>query len=935
MKKLISLLALFPIILGCAYAQEQYGNIRGIVVDRDGHPLPGAAIVLESGLYTPLSTVSSDNGLFRLINLPPCLYSLSCALSGFKTYFQKNLDVRVGTKFDLKIIMEQASLQEEVLVIATAPVVDTKKVSTGATFDQVMLQEVPSARDPWVILQQAPGTQIYQENVGGSLSGTQSGITSKGMPASATYWNMDGISIYDMTEWRAAMFFDFDSFEEIQVVTGGQDASITTPGLSVNLVTRRGGNKYQGMTRVFFTNRDLQGDNRSKELIDLNYVGDRISQVMDYGFQLGGPAIKDKFWFWLGFGVQDIRQLTINGHPITSKLYNSNIKLNARLSAKNQAELALYIPRTYQKGRDGGPARPPETTWDQRPNGNIYIKLQDEHSFSSNFLLSLKVSYLRAGYELNPRGGFDTQPGWDRGTGIYSGTTSYTLTTRPQYEATLDGNFFREKLLGGSHEFKFGLLYRYAGSRRYYYNPGDVLKYYSNGIPFAAYVEREENTNYDYDRYDLYLTDSYTTGRLTLDIGLRLERHKSWIVASRVEASRSAPDLLPALTFPAIDPGLVFINLSPRIGLALDLTGDGKTMLRSYWGRLYGFPAPQFTFQLNPAVRAYAGYLWKDLNADDRVTTDELLGYPLQGIIDFGGFDPRDPAKLETPNVIDDNIKMQYIDTLRLGIERELFPNFALGATIGLGQLHHQMWLRLYDKETGIGITQEDYVGPYTGTITTDDGKTYSYEYWTLSRYRPPGYIHENQPDYQWKSSSIEITAAKRLSHRWMMNASVTVQSDRVYYGQKGYTDPTNIKMLDGSRRWGSDWMAKLSFLYQLPWGISFSGFANARQGYIFPERLRVLAPERAKVGLGSYVYIYTAKPGEKRYPDFYNCDLSLSKTIAFRDYGSLVIQVDAFNVFNFDHVLQRFYQVNSDRFNEVEKILNPRVIRFGVRYRF
>jgi hypothetical protein len=197
--------------------------------------------------------------------------------------------------------------------------------------------------------------------------------------------------------------------------------------------------------------------------------------------------------------------------------------------------------------------------------------------------------------------------------------------------------------------------------------------------------------------------------------------------------------------------------------------------------------------------------------------------------------------------------------------------------------------------------------------------------------------IRENRPDYHENYSSIEVTAVKRLSHRWMLNASFTYQVHNVYYGGKGYNDPTNIKIVDGGRYslGGSDWMAKLSFLYQLPWGFSFSGFANARQGYLFLERILVTTPERAKVGLGATTYIYTAKPGEKRYKDFYNTDLSLAKTFHLKNYGSVIFQVDAFNIFNFSHELDRFPQVNSPRYNQIQKILNPRVIRFGLRYTF
>ena len=89
------------------------------------------------------------------------------------------------------------------------------------------------------------------------------------------------------------------------IVTGGQDASIQTGGVSINLVTKRGGNKFQVQARTFFTNDHLQADNRTPEVVDLGYVGDRIDRIVDYGLQVGGPILKDRLWFWLGYGVQE------------------------------------------------------------------------------------------------------------------------------------------------------------------------------------------------------------------------------------------------------------------------------------------------------------------------------------------------------------------------------------------------------------------------------------------------------------------------------------------------------------------------------------------------------------------------------------------------------------------------------------------------------
>jgi hypothetical protein len=129
--------------------------------------------------------------------------------------------------------------------------------------------------------------------------------------------------------------------------------------------------------------------------------------------------------------------------------------------------------------------------------------------------------------------------------------------------------------------------------------------------------------------------------------------------------------------------------------------------------------------------------------------------------------------------------------------------------------------------------------------------------------------------------------------------------------------------------------MAKINFLFELPWGIAFSGFANARQGYNLGEQIVVDTPERAETGLGAYFYLDTVKPGTKRLPSFVNADLSLSKNVRLTGYGSLVLEVDAFNIFNFSHTLGRYNLANSPDYGQITSILNPRVIRLGIKYQF
>ncbi len=406
MKELPALVVALLLFSGLCLSQEQYGNVRGVVIDEQGIPLPGVAVSLDSELYTDRAVVTTESGIFRFINLAPGICLVKCEMPGFRTYVQENIIVRVGGNVDLKITMKPSTMEEEVTVVAESPVIDMKKTGTAVNVTQDMLQEIPSARDPWVILKQLPGIVTNKENVGGSESGQQASFKAKGTWPMYSMWNMDGVPITDMYfTGSSSLYYDFDSFEEMQVVTSGQDASIQTGGVSINFITRRGGNKFQVVTRAFFTNDSLQGENRTQELIDLDYVGNQINQILDYGIQVGGPIKKDRAWFWLGYGVQDIRHYSIDGFPDDTKLEGINAKLNLRLSRHNRAELAIIRNTKVKSGRGAGPTRPPETTYDQASNGAPLIKFEDEHMFSDNFLLSLKLSTYPLTFWLDPKGG--------------------------------------------------------------------------------------------------------------------------------------------------------------------------------------------------------------------------------------------------------------------------------------------------------------------------------------------------------------------------------------------------------------------------------------------------------------------------------------------------------------------------------------------------
>src|SRR5207244_1476501 len=95
-----------------------------------------------------------------------------------------------------RVVDGSGAVIPEVTVTGVSPVVDTKSVTLGTNFGKELLESIPSARDPWVIIEQTPGMVMDRQNVGGSASGQQASFGALGSSSNQT-WNMDGATITD------------------------------------------------------------------------------------------------------------------------------------------------------------------------------------------------------------------------------------------------------------------------------------------------------------------------------------------------------------------------------------------------------------------------------------------------------------------------------------------------------------------------------------------------------------------------------------------------------------------------------------------------------------------------------------------------------------------------------------------------------------------
>jgi hypothetical protein len=329
-----------------AHAQA-IGSIFGKVTDASGGVLPGVTVTVTGpSLQAPLIAVSSENGTYQFPSVPIGTFTVTFELASFKKAQRPNVVITTGFNAGVDQKLEIGSMTEEVTISAASPVVDTKKTATGATFSAEILEKIPTARDPWQIINMTPGVQAGL-NVGGSSSGQQVSLAARGTSANVQ-WNLEGGSITDLSSNSSPSYFNFDSFSEIQVTTGGGDVSVQSSGLAINLVTKSGSNVFKGSAVGTFENDAMQAQNVTKELFDAGangfLSGNPLSKINNYSIEYGGPIMKNRLWFWAAADKQDINVGILNFFDATKGGFCGDL-----VAAQKLSQTALRTLVTYDK----------------------------------------------------------------------------------------------------------------------------------------------------------------------------------------------------------------------------------------------------------------------------------------------------------------------------------------------------------------------------------------------------------------------------------------------------------------------------------------------------------------------------------------------------------------------------------------------------------
>ena len=955
MRRTFAVFILVLVFAAPSSAQTMFqGRIDATVLDAQGNAVPG--VVVEITGPTPMSQVTDQSGEAHFLNLSPGAYSLSATLSGFNTYRNTSVEVAAGRSVPLKIALQVSGVTESVQVNAESLVVDPGRqtITTSVTYDQ--LQKLPSSRDPWVVLQTVPGVVVDRVNVGGAESGQQSKVLAKGAAVTENTWNLDGIPVTDLAATGSSpTYYNFDMFQEMSVTTGGASATNPTAGAQLNMQFKNGSNRASGNAHYYGAGEGLQSTNLPDELLPLagpSGKGNRLKEINDVGFDVGGPIMRDKWWAWGSYGLTDGTLYTLNGDPDRTKLENYAFKSTAQLGDRVRPEFLFFRGNKTKNGRGASPLRAAPTTWDQTGPTPLY-KGQVNYTPGSTMFLTIRAGHVGNGFSLTPQGGMDTT-GYRDANRVRQGSYVFYETKRPDNSVLGDGTWFK-----GKHEIAFGGSWRHTKDDERQEFPGsgaDNLHAtdFATSRRISAYLYRPFFASSVGVNQSFYVGDTYHGGRLTAQLSLRFDRTYASMLESAQAAIPGFPTLLPAIVAPAEDKMIDISLFSPRVGISYALDENARTLLRASYG-LFGSQLGTGTVQsFSAASQALLIYSATDRNGNNVADPNEL-----ETLQNFSGVDPANPAAGVNFNRISPDVKAPKTHELVVGFDRELMPQFGISASMTWRKFTDLIWsgqdlaqqITVYPL---VGVTRADYEVEGTVQGNVEGIGAFSQQYFAPRESSLPagnGSEFRNRPDYTQQYLGFEVQATKRLSNKWMGRFGFSTNRHTESFGSDAaLQDPgpsTTWPNIDGGAfitgTTGSGkseiylilprYQVTASGLYQFPWGINAAANLVAREGYGMPffepvESADPVVPEKR---------VLLVDPKKSRLPAATSLDLRGEKSFLFGS-RELVLTADLFNAFNVSTVLGRQYDVTAGGntgYNQPIEIMNPRLLRFGVRFQF
>jgi hypothetical protein len=926
-----------------AFAQAQTtGSITGSVTDTSGAILPGVSITLsgERLIGGAQTQVTDTSGTYRFDRLSPGTYAVKYELQGFRTVDMP--DVRVSASFiaTINVKLEVGSVAETITVTGESPTVDVSSNLQQTVMNQEILEGIPTGRDPWSLAKLIPGVPVATYDVGGTQSMQQSSMSAHGSSTNDVSYNIDGATV----NWPGGgggatmIYYDQGMFEEVNYMTAAIPAEQMAGGVSINMVTKDGGNMWRGNARYNFANDSLQANNWDDTVAHVasinpaaTFLGNPTKKTYDFNVSGGGAIVQNKIWVngtirrWVVNKLVNAKNLDGSQALDDNTLKNYSGKVVWQMTA-NQKLTAGYFWNDKIRGhrRDSTTQIIPDIASVVQTNPvqttqAKYTGIRGPLVFESNF----SVMDGQTNYTYQP----DTAADAIRYVDNVTGKVDFASTReehQPNSRHQFDNVFtFGKSGVGGEHLIKGGVQW----GRLYYSSDysvrGDHYVEYNSGVPTQV---RQFNTPVVSENIarviGFFVQDSWSVNRLTLNVGGRWDRYVGELPDQERPGNR--------FIAPASFPGREVINQSRgvwRLGAAYDLTGSGRTALKASYSRYALQVGIDRVTSVNPVSNGNRTCPWTDPNGDGRFTDNE---YTASQCSAFSGGATTNFAP---------GVRWPYSDEVTTGVETQI----AGGVRIGAMYYYRTNRDQLGDRNNAVptsAYTQHMVTipnGPGGGPGTTNQ-QPQQVPVWNIpsSLASADQTVRSNEAHLDTEYQGVEFTATKRFSARWQMQAGFTIGKNEGGLGGGDLNDPNTIRYPRGIIGNDSERAFRISGSYRMPWEVTLAGSMLANNGYPYVSSFSLSRAAAAAQGITltrATQTIVLSERGEERLPDVTMVDLRLSRPFRF---GSRSIQptIDFFNIMNTDTRDNQNSAVGANYLLPTS-ILAPRIIRVGFSLNF
>ncbi|HJZ77395.1 MAG TPA: TonB-dependent receptor [Vicinamibacterales bacterium] len=911
-------------------SSEAQSAIAGVVRDSSGAVLPGVSVEASSPVLIEGSrTVVTDNaGGYRIENLRPGEYVVTFTLTGFRTVRREGIVLPTSFTAQVNAELSLGQLEESIVVTGESPLVDVRGSVSQSVMTREKLDTLPTGKDPFAVGQLIAGVTTTTPDVGGTQVMQQPTLQVHGSSNNDNVFMVDSVQIQHIGFGgnQTGFYFNDGLMEEISYQTSSLPAEAPVGGVQINMIPHDGGNAFHGTFFSTAANSSLQANNLSQDLVDLGFKAqNRVDTVYDINGTLGGPVRRDRVWF---FGTA--RRWSANnflGNTFTSTgaqaiddQHITDATIRVTWQATHDNKLSFHYDRSI-KWRGHRPnnwlnasINDPVSDVVQTTQLNYIGEIKWASTLGGRLLAEAAMFTLPVNYTLGfePDAAPDAIATFDQVRSTISGV-SPRMDTNSARMFTYAGNV---SYVTGSHNLKVGTQVRTGWSQELFTIRGDILQITSNGVANSVRLvntpsgHKEEGVN-----GAIYVQDAWRLGRVTLNPGLRYER----FVMSIPAQSAAAGTWVPARDFTAQDDIVNWNTVSPRFGVAWDMTGDGRTALKggvSRYDRLEGITIIQPLNQRNIAFQVCP---WSDANNDLTAQLSEIAM-------------PRCTGSLQ-PSLgnVDPGLKRPHQWEYTAMVQRQV----GASTSVSVGYYGRQ-FADLYTT-VNAAVPPSAYTPvSITNPLTNQPMTVYNQDPATRTSVRN---VVTTIPALSQTYNGVEFQVNTRLSKATLFGG-LTIGRD---YGDQDTTsscagcgnefnNPNNLINNRGAIGFDSTYQIRGGWTYFLPYDVQFSG--SIREATGLPQTRIYTVTTSVVPGLTQVTQNVQAAPrGDYRYPWQNLVDIRLVKVIKT---GTVRIEptVDVFNLFNDAAVTNAVGTVGSS-LGRPSAIVMGRLVRIGGRLAF